>query len=284
MEKFKDFRLKLLSNAEVIGVLSNNLEILKKESRFHDYYEFLVSNHKKLIDLNLRFSKDISSQEKSRMELRNELIDKTMKVIHVMQVFAADKKKKNLQLRLEHLSREFLQDSSDIDLIKISKRIWLIANKHGGYAMTFINRIKAALNPENTKINLKFEKKYGLIPDMIKNIEEVNVRFIKSVVSYQVSVKEKQNLSLEMKRIFKDSKKLLAKKIDKFVLLNESKNPQFFKEYSRVREKQLQKIISGINHTEIDTQELASLGTEDELVLSNALPKSKPKSTTIINR
>ena len=246
MEKFKDFNSKLQSNAQIIDVLSKNLEFLNKKSRFHDHYELLVSNHKRLINLNLLFSKDITSVEKIKNDRKNELLDKTMLVIRVLQVFATDKKKKNLQLRLEHLTPEFFHDSSDMDLIKVSKKIWLIANKHGGYATTFVNKIKSALNPENSKANLKFEKKYGLIPEMIKNIEEANINFIDSFIQYQGVVKEKENAILEMKMIFKDSKKLLAKKIDKFALLFESTNPAFFKEYSRAREKQLQKVVSGI--------------------------------------
>ena len=253
MEKFKDFSSKLQNNAQVIGVLSNNLGILNKISRFHDYYELLVSNQKKLIDLNLQFSRDLTSEEKTRTLLRNELIDKTLTVIRVMQSFAADKKKRNLQLRLEHLTPEFLEASTDMELVKISKKTWLIANKHGGYATTYVNRIKSALNPENSKINHKFEKKYGLIPEMIKNIEEANIRFIKSFVQLQGSQKEKENFSLEMKRIFKDSKKILAKKMDKFALLCENEDPSFFKEYNRVREKQLQKIISDRKSTRLNS-------------------------------
>ncbi len=279
MIKFKDFNAKLQGTSLVIGVLSKNLEILNKVSRFHDHYDVLVSNQKKLIDLNLLFSKDITSFEKVRNERRNELLEKTMTVIRVMQVFASDKKKKNLQLRLDHLSPEFLHDSSDMDLIKISKKVWLIANKHGGYAMTFVNRIKSALNPENSKVNLKFEKKYGLIPEMIKNIEEANISFINSVIQYQGVVKEKENLASDMKMIFKESKKLLAKKIDKFALLFESKNPAFYKEYSQAREKQLLKIEIGFNESGDIAQEISVEPGE----VKTSLPKSRRKNAPAEN-
>jgi len=174
------------------------------------------------------------------------LIDKTMTIIQVMQVFATDKKKKNLQLRLEHYTPEFLLESSEMDLIKISQKIWLIANKHGGYATNFADKIKFALNTEHSKATLKFKKRYGLIPDMIKNIEEATIRFVNSFTKYQRVVQEKENAIVEMKMIFKDSKKRLAKKIDKFALQFESTNPPFFNEYRRVREKQLNEVVSEI--------------------------------------
>jgi hypothetical protein len=104
MEKFKDFNSKLQGNAQVLGVLSNNLEILNKIPRFHDYYELLVSNHKQLIDLKLLFNKDLTSEEKIKTHLRNELTDKTLTIIEVMKTFAVDKKKRNLKLKLDHFT------------------------------------------------------------------------------------------------------------------------------------------------------------------------------------
>ena len=145
--------------------------------------------------------------------------------------------------------------------------------------MTFVNKIKSALDPENTKINLKFEKRYGLIPEMIKNIEEANIRFISSVVLYNGSLKDREKLRLVMKQIFKDSKKLLAKKIDKFALLYESKNPQFFKEYSKVREQQLSKTIPEIKHPDIEVPDPKNDDSEIESVEVKSRRKTTHKTT-----
>ncbi|MEI7524135.1 MAG: hypothetical protein WCJ95_07400 [Mariniphaga sp.] len=255
MGNFKDFNSKLEGIALLIGILSKNLEILNKVSRFHDHYEELTSKYEKLKALNGRYNKDIDLLLKTRDERRNALIDNTTTVVRVLQAFATDHKKKNLQFRLEQLTPEFFHDCSDLELIKISKKAWLIANQHGGYATTFVNKIKSALNPENLNANYKFEKKYGLIPEMIKNIEDTTLSFIDAMLQLQNAVKEKELVADEMKTIFKQSKKLLTNKIDKFALLFENKNPKFYKEYSQAREKQIIKHIAEIIEQDIEFQD-----------------------------
>ena len=277
MEKIKNFHSKLEENAQIIDVLSKNHEILNKVSRFHDHYEVLLSNQKKLIDLNLMFSKDLTSVEKFKNSKRNELIDNTMIVIRVMHAFATDNHKKKLQVRLEHLTPEFLHDCPDLELIKVSKKVWLIANQYGGYSTTFADKIKSALNPENSKANLKFETKYGLLPEMIKNIEESTIGFIESMLQYQEAMKAKELVANEMKMNFKQSKKLLTNKIDKFALLFEKKNPKFYTEYSQAREKQNKKTIAEIVEQELEFQDIKTIESEEK-----AEAKSKRKVAPVV--
>lgn len=237
----EDFNSKLESIHQVIGVLSKNMQSLNTVSRFQDHYEQLIAYQKNLEDLNFLLRKDITSIEKDSNDRRKGLLERTLIVIRIMQVFAIDEKKNKLQRQLEHFTSEYVQDSSDMELIKISKKIWLIANKHGGYAKTFINKIKSALNRKHSKANIKFEKKYGLIPEMILNIEEACIKFIEAMLLYQGEKKNKEKIAVEMKIVYKMTKKLLDKRIDKFALLFENKNPIFYKEYHQLRESQLQR-------------------------------------------
>jgi len=39
---------------------------------------------------------------------------------------------------------------------------------------------------------IKFEKKYGLIPEMIKNIEDTGIQFIESRLLWREEVKQKR--------------------------------------------------------------------------------------------
>jgi len=126
------------------------------------------------------------------------------------------------------------------------------------------SKIKAALNPESSNFNLKFEKKYGLLPEMIKNIEESTIGFITSMIQYQEAMKKKELIANEMKINFKQSKKLLTIKIDKFALLFESKNPQFYKEYSHAREKQTKKPVTEISEQDIEFQKINPIESDDK--------------------
>ena len=273
MENTGNFALKMDRNAQVISILSRNAEVWKKVSKFQEAVDRLISNQEKLVELQALLNKDITVTEKAKNERRKELEDRTMTVVRIMQVFAHDKKKGKLQRKLYHLTYEFIENCMDLELVEISKEIWLIANKFGGYALTFVSKIKAALDPENSKATNKFEKEFGLNPDMIKNLEEAILSFIKAMIPYNEEMAEKGKVVIKMKEINKKTKKLLTNKIDRLVLMFENENPGFYKEYHDLREDHYYKHVKETINQETDFNEL--LLNENELVETK--PKSKVK-------
>jgi hypothetical protein len=274
MENMKNLTLKMDNNAQIISLLSRNIEIVNKVSKFQAAVDQLHSNQKKLEDLHALISKDTTTIEKVKHDRRKELEERTMAVIRIMQVFAHDKKKSKLQSRLYHLTSEYVQNCMDMELIKISKKIWMIANKSGGYALTFVDKIKSALNPENLKATNKFEKEFGLNSAMIKNIEEASLSFIEAFLLYEVAMKEKEKVSLKIKKINKQTKKLLADKIDQFALLFEKDKPAFYNDYHELREIQLQKKVKETMNQETDFPDLLL----DKDQVNQAAPKLKPRT------
>ncbi|MEI6137844.1 MAG: hypothetical protein WCP85_01185 [Mariniphaga sp.] len=231
MERISDFSTKLDRNAQIIGVLSKYSIVWHNNTKFQHVYDQLVSNQVKLDELFVLFGKDLSTFDVEKNIRRKQLEEKVLTIVRIMQTFANDKMKMKLQQRLYHLNLEYIQNCTDDELIKIAKKNWLIANKFGGYALTFVNKIKASLNPDNLKNINKFEKRFGLNPEMIKNLEEALLRFIEAKVQYQVEVEEKEKLANKIKEINKQSKKLIFNKIDQFVLLVEIDQPDFYREY-----------------------------------------------------
>ena len=231
MENISDFSAKLDRNAQIIGLLSKYSMVWNGNTKFQNVYDQLVSNQGKLEELAAKFGNDLTGFEKEKDSRRKNLEEKVLKIVRIMQTFANDKKKMKLQQRLYHLNLEYIQNCLDDELIKIAKKNWLIANKFGGYALTFANKIKASLNPDNLKITNNFEKKFGLNPEMIRNLEEALLGFIEAKVQYRVEVEEKEKLADKIKEINKQSKKLILKKIDRFALLVEIDQPDFYKEY-----------------------------------------------------
>jgi hypothetical protein len=238
MENKKNYIEKLDGYAKIINLLSSNDQILKKVSRFQNATDQLISNQKKLIELHPQLNKDITSIEKARIKRRAELIDKNLPVLRIMQAFVFDKKKKKLQNQLDYLTLDYIRKCPDKELIKISKKIWLMATKYSGYATTYVDKIKTTLHPDETNAILKFKNEYGLKPEMIKAIEDSNIKFIESILLYQGAMKEKEKVALKMKKINKETKNLLSDKIDRFALLFEKESPNFFLEYRILREKQ----------------------------------------------
>jgi len=276
MENIENLPLKMERNAQVISVLSKNAEVWNKVSKFQAAVDRLISNQEKLVELQTILNKDVKAIEKTKNERRKELEDRTMTLVRIMQVFAHDKKKGKLQRKLFHLNYEFVENCMHLELIDISKDIWLIANKFGGYALTFESKIKAALNPENGKATSKFEKEFGLDADMIKNLEEAILNFIKAMIPYNEEMAEKEKVAIKMKEFSKKTKKLLANKIDRFVLMFENENPGFYKEYHDLREDHYYKHVKETINQETDFNELL---VDDKLVV-----KAEPKVKSIVNQ
>jgi len=279
MEKVENFTLKLDRNTQVISVISRNSEVWNKVSKFQNAVDQLNTNQEKLVELQSLLNKDISAIEKIINNSRKELEERTMSVVRIMQVFAHDKKKKKLQSQLYHLNTEYIENCLDLELIKISKKIWLMANKFGGYAITFVSKIKAALNPDNLKAANKFEKEFGLGSDMIKNLEESILSFIKAMLQYKSEMDEKGKVVVKMKKVNKKIKKLLSNKIDRLVLMFENENPGFYKEYHELREDHYYKHVKETINQETDFQEL--LPDENEMVEDR--PKQKSKNHQKVN-
>lgn len=272
MEKIENFTLKMDRNVQVLGILSRHAEVWNKVSKFQVAVDQLDTNQKKLVDLQALLSKDISAIEKTKEERRKELEDRTMTLVRIMQVFAHDKKKAKLQRKLYNLTYEYIENRLDLELIEISKTIWLIANKFAGYELTFVSKIKAALDPDDVKAINKFEKEFGLNPEMIKNLEDSILGFIKAMLPYNVEMAEKEKVATKIKEINKKTKKLLTNKIDRFVLMFENENPGFYKEYHDLREDHYFKQVKETINQETDFQDLL-LG-ENEMVVAKPKPKA----------
>jgi len=273
MENIGSFTLKMDRNAQVISILSSYAGVWNRIPKFLAAVGRLNSYQEKLIELNALLDKDISAIENTKQDQRKQLQDITMTLVRIVQVFARDKKKVKLQRKLYHLTHEYLENCSDLELIEISKKIWQIANKFGGYALTFKSKITAALDPEHVKATNKFEKESGINPEMIKNLEDAILNFIKATIPYNEELAEKDKVATKMKAINKKTKKLLTNKIDGYVLMFEDEDPDFYKEYTELREDHYNKQVKGTTEQETDFQDL--LLEENEIV--EARPKLKPK-------
>jgi hypothetical protein len=266
--------LNLSSNIQLINVLSANSEITNKILGFQTAVKQLDSYEKKMMNLYSKLGKESTSVGNAKNEHRTELLERTIPVITILDIFAYDKKKRKLQKQLKHLTAEYLNKCSDNKLIKISKKIWTIANKHGVYSLAFISKNKSSLNTYKSKVAL-LKNGYGLMPEMIKNIEEANIKFVESLIYYEDELKEKAKIVKKIKKINKQTAKLLEKKLDRYVGLFESENPGFFKEYQKIREIQLH---SGESNADSNDQLVVSDDLKvEELDVKKVQSKLKPK-------
>ena len=233
--------LKLESNERILALLSGNKETVSKITRFQVAIKQFVGNQKKLEVLLSLSGRDISGIEQVKNISRVHLEESVTAVIRILQVFAHDRQKRNLQMEIYHLTAEFIKNCLDIELIKISKKIWLILSKYTDYSPTFIKRVKALLKPDGSKDAVKFEQEYGLSEKMIKHLEETMIQFIENMLLFEAELKEKEKADIKIKKVNKKIKKLLVNKIDRFMVLFEQENPEFYDQYRVLRDNQMSK-------------------------------------------
>ena len=137
--------------------------------------------------------------------------------------------------------------------------------------------MKTDSDADKSNAIIKLEKEYGLIPDMIKNIEEANIKFIETLLAYQDEMKEKDKIVKKIKKTYKQTENLLQNKIDRFVFLVENEQPDFYKEYQDARKLEILKEITLEEKSGEKNEEDASSATEDSN--SETEIKQKPRAT-----
>lgn len=224
---------RISGNTQIIKILSKNGEISNIPG-FLVAFRQLNSSQKKINDKFSIFSSDSMTLEKARNNSRKELLEAIMPVVNIMQIFAFDRKKKKLRKQLESFNTEYFQKCSDKKLVNISKKIWMISNKYCGYTLDFFNKNKSLINAYKSKSSF-LKNRYGLTTEMIRKIEEANIKFIESLLLYEDELTEKNKILKNVKKADRKIEKLLEYKIDRYMSLFENVNPDLFKEYQKLR-------------------------------------------------
>lgn len=239
MDKVKKLTLNMDDNAQIISLISRGVEITKNIAIIQVAFKQFISKQKKMAALNALLSQDLSELEQNMLIRREELIEITIQVIKILQCFSLDQRKKNLQQRLKCFTSGYIQGCSDSELLKISKKTELISNRYGGILYSNLNNSKYPENTDSSLSILNFGKEYGLNRELIFQLEEAKNRFIRSVHSYHLEKKGREKAAKRIKFLNKQTDKLLATKIDRFIPLFEVENPGFYKDYCRLRENQV---------------------------------------------
>jgi len=276
MNIYKNSSLKIQSNSQIISILSANEKVTSEISGFQQALQKLKAIHKKTEENFAKLGKVPVSREDAKNDSRNILIEKILPVVTILGIFAYDSKKRKLLKQLKDLKSEKIINCSDNKLIKASKKIWVLASKHGGYSFGLINKTKSSIKEYKSKTTL-FKEKYGLQPEMIKNIEDANIQFIESVLLFEDDIRQQKKMLRKIKKSERQTEKLLENKIDPFVILFENKNPDLFKDYFDERLKHLPAKASkkmAVNQKP-ETKEVPVAKKK----IKKAIPKKQSKST-----
>jgi hypothetical protein len=245
---------KIESYQSLSKVLAHYKKLIENIKGFNDCVEELNDNISKLLKLQTLASKDTSLTEDTKNKCRSILIEKTQPVITILKIFAFDQKKQRLTKKLEKITSQELQKCSDVELTNTIQDIWRMVNKYGGYSYTFEDKLKIKKIASNVRIVAQLEKKYGLDPSILEDLEEAFLSFTNAFYTYENELSEKISVIKKIKKNLEHTEELIDNRLDLYVSLFETKSPEFFKAYhnTRLTEKKIKQ-----NH--IDSAESSSM-------------------------
>lgn len=220
-----DVALQMFS--KVSETLEKNLSKWDEISAFREIYDEFMKNLVKLKRLSEKQIKKPATLLNKKDKLLNQLTEKVIPVANILQVYSTDYKEK--KIKPVKIIKEKLLHSKDSVILK--KCGYVLANSRKLFNKALKKGQK--INSEGTQSNILG---YGLTEGMIHELEASYDQF-KEESDYVGSIlSQEKKIMGKMKTLIRKNRKLLSKKLDKLMILFESKDPEFHRLYKQSRE------------------------------------------------
>jgi hypothetical protein len=220
-----DVALQMFS--KVSETLEKNLPKWDEISAFREIYDEFMKNLVKLKKLSEKQIKKPATLLNKKDKLLNQLTEKVIPVANILQVYSTDYKEK--KIKPVKIIKEKLIHTKDSVILKKCGYVLAKSRKLFNKALKKGQKI----NNEGTQSNILG---YGLTERMIHELEASYDQF-KEESDYIGSIlSQEKKIMGKMKTLVRKNKKLLSKKLDKLMILFESKDPEFHRLYKQSRE------------------------------------------------
>lgn len=232
------------------SVLEKNTTNWSNAIEVKNILDEFYSNTDKIIELENEYKKDISEILNNKTIISEDLINQSMPIINVLQVYAYDTKNNNLKKKV-NLSHKDFKKSKDSDLVNKVKTTLKIAKELYGKSIEDDSKSK---NKSGVKlVNLSG---YGISGLMIDELEDVNKKFIEAATLVRDSINYRNNCAKKITEKIKNNDKLLLNRLDKVMTLNQKNNNDFYKAYKESRIIEVKEKIEKV--TKIEDEKIAS--------------------------
>lgn len=232
------------------SVLEKNTSNWSNAIEVKNILDEFYSNTDKIIELENEYKKDISEILNNKTIITADLINQSMPIINVLQVYAYDTKNNNLKKKL-NLSHKDFKKSKDSDLVNKVKTTLKIAKEL--YGKSIEDDSKSKKKSGDKLVNLSG---YGISGLMIDELEDVNKKFIESATIVRDSINYRNNCAKKITEKIKNNDKLLLNRLDKVMTLNQNNNNDFYNAYKESRIIEVKEKIEKV--TQIEDEKIAS--------------------------
>ena len=219
-----DVTLQMFSR--VNEIMEKNLSRWDGIAALRTIYDEFMKNYVKIKKLSEEQIKRPNTLINAKNKLLNQLVEKVIPVANVLEVYSTGRKKKDD--KTVKISKNKLLKSKDSIILKKCQLV--LRNSRKLFNKATKDAEKKITSPSKTNIT-----DYGLTEGMINALEDICIKY--KAESEQVGNKLKQELKIaeEIKNLVKKNNKLLQKKLDKLMIIFDSRDPEFYEIYQKSR-------------------------------------------------
>lgn len=219
----------------VIYFLNANINRFPPATSLRNAIENLNRYHVQLSDLYLQLSTLSENGTQDKTNIRKELIKQIDPVANLLKIYAFDYKKKNVYKKVQKFNAPYLVECSDMDLISAARKISKIAHQQVGYSLADMKNVSRKKIKNTSESINDMETGYGLTPEIIKNIENVYVRYIQSLVHFEDEMDSRKIIVNDIKKLHHKANNVLENNIDMFMQMHFIDDKELYMGYQKSR-------------------------------------------------
>lgn len=220
------YDLALQMFARVNETLEKNLSKWDGIAALREIYDEFMKNYVKIKKLSEKQIKRPANLINAKNKLLDQLIEKAIPVANVLEVYGSGNNKK--RSKPVKISRNKLLKSKDSAIIKKCEQ--LLSNSRRLYNKALKNIERKTNNPSGTNI-----LGYGLTEGMMNELEDSFNKFKSESGQVRSTLKQEKKITEKIERLVNKNNKLLQQKLDKLMVLFESRDPELYVLYQKSR-------------------------------------------------
>jgi hypothetical protein len=218
----------------VASIFDENKDKWSRVSELKNTIEKFVDNTEIIEQLQKEIDKDIAPELHEKSAKKEQLINQALPVGNLLQVFAFDLKNKSLAKK-SAVSRKKLNKMKDSELVNKCSKIAKTAR------MYYDKAVETADHPTQNAGKTKSKKNnitsYGVTVEMLNELETSILQYTEAILELKDKVLVKNKNLNKITNKIKANKKILKKKLDKYMMLFETSKNDFFNKYKASRKK-----------------------------------------------
>ncbi len=221
---------------KIYAFMEKNAGKLNALPELKQTYDQFVNNFKTVSQQRKKAENNLNPFKNNRKKQRTALIDKTSPVAALLAVYSSDTGDKKLR-KISNQAGAKADQLKDTELIKTSRKMLKKAKKLMDQSVQIIQKGggKQDKNKKKAPAAPPLPGDYGITPGMLDEMEKTLLGFSDAVKKEKQIRSEKKKFTGKIKKTMKENQKILKNRLDKLMVVFQTKEPELYREYTGIR-------------------------------------------------